>query len=290
MNLTTIVFAELLLFVFSNVQGQKFEETIRKEFPAPAVLYVANVNGNIDVETWDGDLVVIEVNKILRANSQEKLTWVREQLKLGQMNRPDSLIIYIRGVGRCFCKDNEGYGNNENDLYHYRFDDWDSDFDFHFDFTLKVPARTNLILTTINDGDINVSGSEGELLIRNINGNIRLKNISGAAKVSTINGDLDINYISVPLTPSRFYTLNGDINATFNENLNAVLGFKSRNGDLFTNIDNIKYLPVKIEKTEVFDNGGIRYKIGEYTTIKVRNGGVKIDFETFNGNVIVKEI
>ena len=108
--------------------------------------------------------------------------------------------------------------------------------------------------------------------------------------MSTINGDLDINYISVPLTPSRFYTLNGDINATFNENLNAVLGFKSRNGDLFTNIDNIKYLPVKIEKTEVFDNGGIRYKIGEYTTIKVRNGGVKIDFETFNGNVIVKEI
>ncbi len=290
MSTKIIVIAGFMVFVFTGVISQKFEETIRKEFPAPKVLYVANVNGNIDVETWDGDQVVIEVNKILRAKTQQDLSRAREQLKIGQMNELDTIIIYLRGVGRCFCRDNNEYGSHDNNLYNYRFDDWDLDYDFHFDFTLKVPATIDLILTTINDGDINVSGLKGQLLVRNINGNLSFKNISGATNASTINGDVDIDYVSVPSTASRFYTLNGDINANFNERLNAELGFKSYNGDLYMNISNIEYLPVKVEKSVMSDKGGIRYKIGEYTNIKVGNGGVKIDFETFNGDVIVKEI
>ncbi len=157
MNSKTIVVAGIMVFAFTGAISQKFEDTIRKEFPAPKVLYVANVNGNIDVETWDSDQVVIEVSKILRAKTQEDLSRAREQLKIGQMNNSDTLIIYLRGVGRCFCRDNNGYGSHENDLYHYRFDDWDLDYDFHFDFKLKVPAEIDLILTTINKGDINVS-------------------------------------------------------------------------------------------------------------------------------------
>ena len=268
--------------------AQSFEETVNKEYKSFKVLYVANVNGNIEVESNDGIGIQMEVKKKLSAERGGDIEEIKKNVKLAQMVRGDSLIIYIQGIGDCFCA---GYNkNNWRRNYHYQFDDWDYDFDFNFDFMIKVPANTDLYLSTINNGDVNVRNITGKLNAKNINGSITLDNISGATKARTINGDVLINYSSNPVDASKYYTLNGDIKANFKKSLNAVLTFESYNGNLFTNIEELTYLPVRVEKTEIKNKSGIKYKIGEKTEIRIRNGGVYLDFETFNGDVIVKEI
>jgi DUF4097 and DUF4098 domain-containing protein YvlB len=154
------------------------------------------------------------------------------------------------------------------------------------DFVLKVPASVNLLLSTVNDGDITVQNMKGAVNANNINGSIKLSNLVREVKASTINGDVDIDYAHNPDKASRFYTLNGDINANFQKGLGASMSFESFNGSLYTNIDQLEALPVLLEKEQKGD--GIKYKVNG-NRFKVGRGGVVLDFETFNGNVYVKE-
>ncbi len=269
--------------------GQKFAETVTKTIAPTKVLYVANVNGSINVESYSGSQIEISATKEFRAKSNNELEEMKQNITLALMEKVDTIFVYIRGVGDCFCQ-RKGDRRSRDGRYRYYFQDWDSDYEYAFDFTLKVPSSINLVLSTINDGDITVTETTGTINASNINGSLILNGISGQTYATTINGDVDINYKKVPSSDSKFYTLNGDINANFKDVLHANLGFKSYNGDLYTNIHDLEYLPAKIEKSETSGKNGIKYKIGEYTSIKVRNGGVRMDFETFNGDVIIKEI
>jgi DUF4097 and DUF4098 domain-containing protein YvlB len=106
------------------------------------------------------------------------------------------------------------------------------------------------------------------------------------ADASTINGDLDVTYTKNPDKACRFYSLNGDINALFQPGLAANLSFESFNGDFYTDIQPLEALPVKVEKTAEGD--GIKYKVNG-NRYKIRTGGALLDFETFNGDVFLKE-
>ena len=118
------------------------------------------------------------------------------------------------------------------------------------------------------------------------NGSIRLTNISGATHATTINGQVDLEYASNPPGDSRYYSLNGDIHALFKNGLAAQLTFKSFNGDLFSSIDTIVPMAVAIEKYERGE--GIHYRVNG-NKYKIGAGGPLLDFETFNGNVFLKE-
>ena len=268
--------------------AQKFTEVVTKEYEAYPVVYLANVSGHIEVEGYTGNKVVIEVDKLLDAKNRVDIEELKKEVVLAEMVNGDSLIIYIKGLSNCFCTDKEKYGWNSR--YRYNFENWDYDFEYNFDFKVKVPQNTNLNLSTINNGDVIVKDISGELNVKNVNGAISLSGISGKTKARTINGDVLLDYSSNPNGDSKYYTLNGDIKANFQDNLNAVVAFKSFNGELFTNISDLEYLPIKVEKSEIKEGRGISYKIGGTTEVKIRDGGLYLDFETFNGDVIIKEI
>jgi hypothetical protein len=97
---------------------------------------------------------------------------------------------------------------------------------------------------------------------------------------------VDIEYAKNPVNDCRFYSLNGDINAYFQKGLAANFSFESFNGDFYTDIDPLESLPVQVVETK---NGeGVKYKVNG-TRYKIRTGGPLLDFETFNGNVYLKE-
>ena len=105
-----------------------------------------------------------------------------------------------------------------------------------------------------------------------------------SAVASTINGNVDVEYAQNPKTDCRFYTLNGDINANFQKGLAAKLSFESFNGSFYSNVDQIVALPSMIEKGDK----GMKYKI-KGNNYQVGKGGALLNFETFNGNVYLKE-
>jgi len=296
-RLTIVLFMAMPFGALGQVFTEKItrELTFEKKDPANAVM-IANINGNVTVQGYDGDKVLLEVTKTVRGKTDARLERGKKEIQLGVIDRADTLIFYVEGDCSHFGKqsgrngnkhstDRGGWGYEWNDC-NGRTNNCRPDYDYQMNFTLKVPVSVNLLLSTINDGDITVENVKGSVDADNINGSIKLSNVVREVNASTINGNVDIDYARNPDKASRFYTLNGDINANFQKGLGASLSFESFNGNLYTNVTELESLPVELEKSKKGD--GIKYKVNG-NRFKVGPGGVFLDFETFNGNVYVKE-
>jgi len=289
-----------LVFVFGitiPLAAQTHTEKISKEFSFEKVgtqntLIIANVNGNIKVESYAGDKIQVEVTKSIYAKTQERLEKGKTEIQLGVIDLADTIILYVDGLCMEFGRNN----NNRRSKKHSNDRKWSYSgnncqncheaYDYKMDFTVKVPPSINLITNTINNGDIVVENVKGIISANNINGSIRLHNLTREAEARTINGNVDIEYAQNPQRDCRFYSLNGDINASFQKGLAASMSFESFNGSFYTNIDRLETLPAFVEKNS--ESKGVKYKVNN-NRYKIGTGGAFLDFETFNGNVYLKE-
>lgn len=278
--------------------AQTFTENITRELSfekkgANNTLMIFNVNGQVKVEGYVGDKILVEVEKRINAKTDARLEKGKEEIQLGVLDRADTLLVYVQGIcsefGKLTKRDGwqrkwKGWGYNWSDCG--RNNNCDKEYDYRMNFTIKVPSSISVFASTVNDGDVEISTINNYVLADNVNGDIRLKNISGATHASTINGSVDLDYSGNPPGDSRYYSLNGDINANFRKGLAAQLTFKSFNGDFYSTVDDITPMAVVVEKYKKGD--GIQYKVNG-NRYKVRQGGPLLDFETFNGNVYLKE-
>lgn len=290
----TITTTLLALCMVTLVMGQSYMETEKRELAFESrnvnnVFYLSNINGSIKVEGYDGDKIMLEAAKTVIAKNQERLDRSRTELSLGVIDRVDTIIVYIQGPCGTFTNKDFGYRKNRGSGWGYQWNDCDFDYDFKYDFTLKVPRNLNVYLSTINDGNVEVNGVGGALNVNNINGSITLEQVSGKARVHTINGDVNVRYKELPKEASSYYTLNGDINAYYPKGLRASMTFKSFNGDFYTNIAQVEQRQALVKKKKTDSDEGLSYKVDSRSAIDVGGGGVALDFETFNGDVFVKE-
>ena len=289
--MTTLKISMLYVFIFllaSNGYAQEDKSETRKTVslevaPEDFVLLLANINGNITIKPNTSNTIEFKVVKTITAKSSERLESGIKDVVLHYDDRKDTLLVFLQIPCQNFSFDHKTRWG-----YNWRSDECDLKYDYKFDFEVMVPVNANLHISTVNNGEIKVDGIKGNIHARNVNGGIEINGAEGPADVHTINGDVNLEYNVQPTHESRFYTLNGDINANFPYGLNAEMGFKSFNGDFYTNIEDITDKPV-IMKKEIPEEEGISFKIGSISTIRARSGGVNLMFETFNGNVYVKE-
>ncbi|HOX83264.1 MAG TPA: hypothetical protein PLJ60_02185 [Chryseolinea sp.] len=293
-----ILFMLGLSLIVQLAIAQSFTEKITKEliFEKKSIdnaLMIANINGSIKVVGYAGDKILLTVEKTIKAKTQERLEKGKMEIQLGILDRADTLILYSNSPCHQFDRKTnyKNHSNGNKRGWGYNWSDQDGrncqeNYDYTLNFTLQVPASVHLRLSTINNGDISVENMKGSVSADNINGSIKLNNLVRESYASTINGDVDITYTQNPDKDCRFYTLNGDINAYFQKNLAASLSFESFNGEFYTNIDQIERLPALVEEKK--GKEGIKYKV-KGNRYKVGKGGALLDFETFNGNVYLKE-
>jgi len=284
-----LLLAALVCLSFAGTAQTK-EETIRKEYSfekesVENVFRLSNINGFIKVEVHDKDIYILEARKKISAKTSERLALGMKEIGLGLKDKYDTLIVYMSSPCHNFDQHREGRRNR----YGYSYNDCESKYEYKMDMTLKVPVNANLVLRTVNNGDVEVRGVSGNLNVRNVNGAILLEDVSGKVVAHTINGDVDVNYSKNPSADSRYYTLNGDINANFRSGLAAKIAFKSFNGEMFTNLPSLTTIPGEIKQEKVEKGDGIKFKIEDRTLLQSRNGKVFLDFETFNGDAIIKE-
>ena len=288
-----ILILTTLMLAYGLANGQSGTEQISRELAfeknrSQNVLLIANINGSITVEGYSGNTVLVEVEKIINGKTQERLEAGLKEISLGVIDKADTILLYVRGIcppsgnttrGRGLHLNNWGYNRNA-------CNPDEAGYNFRMNFTVRVPQGTNLTASTINEGEISISKVSGSVRARNVNGGIELTDLSSSTWAHTVNGDVNISYAKNPDAACSFYTLNGDINADFISGLSSTVSFKSYNGNLFTNLDELVSLPIDVheqqtEKGKKYNVDGNRYQVG--------NGGALLDFETFNGNVYLRE-
>lgn len=288
-----IIMYVLAVTVCQSGWTQSFTDKITKEiaFEKPSAdnaLILSNINGAIHVAGYEGDKILLEVTKTIDAKTAERLERGKAEVQLGVIDRADTIILYVADACHAFGRDagRSGYPHGDWGYQSREQQTCNPPYDYKMDFTLKVPSSLNIMVNTINEGDVVIEHVNGVIKAGNVNGSIKLADVQSAVEAHTINGDVVVAYDRNPQKECRFYTLNGDINAMFQPALSANLSFESFNGNLYTNIEQLENLPQQVMKTSRGD--GVRYKIAG-NQFKVGNGGPLIEFETFNGNVYLKE-
>jgi hypothetical protein len=242
----------------TSALAQTHTEKITREFSFEKVspdnaLMIANINGDVKVVGYEGTKIQVEITKTISGKTQTRVEEGKTAIQLGVIDEVDSIILYVEGSCSTFSKyDGKKFRNGNRWMrnWGYSWNDCgkncDEKFGYTMDFVVKVPAGINVMVSTINDGEISVENVKGIVQASNINGGIKLKNLMREADASTINGDVDIEYAKNPVKDCKFYSLNGDINAYFQKGLAANFSFESFNGDFYTDIEPLESLPVKV--------------------------------------------
>jgi putative adhesin len=158
------------------------------------------------------------------------------------------------------------------------------------DLEIEVPARTNLELSTVNNGDIHVAGIDGEMEIGNVNGSITLTSVSGSVVAHTVNGKVLVQLVRVtPQKPMAFTSLNGAVDITLPATTKAYLKLRSDNGEVYSDIE----LEMTTQAASVEDTRreGGRYRVEVNKSIygTMNGGGPNFDLRTFNGNIYLRK-
>jgi DUF4097 and DUF4098 domain-containing protein YvlB len=158
------------------------------------------------------------------------------------------------------------------------------------DFTIQVPTRTHLKLSTMNSGPIVVENVEGEIEAHNQNESITLTNVVGSVVANAMNGRIQV--VMTGLTADKamaFTSFNGHVDVTLPASARANLKMRSDNGEIFTDFD-VQLrpaTPAAQQNTRGID-GRIRIDVNQTIQGSVNGGGPEIELRTFNGNIYLR--
>jgi len=254
----------LILSLFSASVDDR--ETIERTFPSATKLLVDNINGAIHVTGVQGNSLHFKAEKQITAESSEALAEAKRDVKLDVSTQGAFVRLYVDGPFREHDRGRQFYG-----------------YQVKFDYDIQVPINTELILKTVNGGEITVKGTSGTFDVRHVNGAVTMENISGSGTVNSVNGPLKISFTQNPAQTTKFHTVNGGIDVHFKAPLNADMKFKSINGHVYTDFD-VAALPMSVGTTET-RNGKFIYKGDRSQAGRIGKGGPELDFETINGSV-----
>lgn len=263
-------------------QSREDSEKINKEFTLTSAantstLAVYNIFGPVRVQGYNGDKVIIEATKIIKADDAQALEQGKKEAKLGFEQRGDSVIVFIAAPYDSRPRRNQNINSD------------DRDYSVRFDFVVKVPTQMNVHLSTVNDGEVVVQDVGGTLRAYNVNGPISLKNVKGTTKARTVNGNVEATYVASPSEASSYNTINGDIKVTYPADVAADVHFKSMHGELYTDFPEVESLPVQVSQNKQSTGNGTKYKLTKDTVVRLGKGGKDFRFETLNGNVTIKQ-
>ena len=267
----------------AEAQRLEFSQHQSREFTMPnatgGVLALYNLEGFIHVEGYSGQKVIIDLDEVINADDSANLEAGKKEVRVAFDQSGDSIIVYTA----------EPYDTRPHRRWTYSDDRNEIEYHYSLSYTVKVPFGMSLIVSTVNNGDIDVKDVTGSLKVNNVNGPVSIKNAKGVTNAKTINGNLTVSYTSVPPDGSKYYTLNGALTVTYPSDLSADLQFKSMNGRFYTDFPQVEILPVQVTKNTEPKGSGTVYKLDIDKRVRIGSGGKLFRFETMNGNIYIKK-
>jgi hypothetical protein len=266
------VIVGLTLALALNAAEEKTTE--HKTFSGVRELVIDNITGFIEVTASTGSSVEMDIEKTLSGTSDDRLALAKKEISLGTTQEGGLVRLLVDGPFRCHCAENSV---NFRGYEVYKFD---------YDFKVRVPRDVKLELRTVNNSHITVEGTAGDYTISNVNGPIEMKDIEGSGTIRTVNGGVKVLYAKNPTGATSYRSVNGSLDIAFRAGLNADVRMKTMNGGLFTDFD-VAALPVPASLPEN-RNGKFVWTSRSMTGVRIGRGGPELQFETLNGNVMIK--
>ena len=234
---------------------------------------IDNVNGLVDVRTWDRDEVEVHAVK--------KTSGDRDDLDRANIEVKTGDVMTIKTIHH--------RRDNDDDTFFKRFFRGlsFSGKGVSVDYTINIPESALLSRAKTTNGKINVVGTRGDAILRSTNGNVYAEDIVGTVDVHTTNGNIEIAGETV-VTDAR--TTNGGIRATVPDEIDRDLTYRTTNGSITLSVSSDMDARVDLRTT----NGSVRMDDFTITmessskrsiTGSLGSGGSTIKASTTNGSV-----
>lgn len=239
----------------------------------PAKVVVDAIDGSIRVRAVDGDAVTLRVRETVRGRDAAAIERARREMPLRLSQDGGTVEAFVESPYRS----GKGFQGDWGELpYRVRYD-----------FEVTVPRRAAVVLSTVNDGDVELSGTEGAFEVRNVNGAVRVREVAGAGTARTVNGSVSVSYRRNPTADLELATVNGDVTVELLPGASVDLRYTTMNGEGWSDFPfSLAPRPATIQ-AERRDG---RVKIGGrwQEGIRIGAGGPLISLQTLNGDVLVK--
>ena len=210
-------------------------------------MVLENVNGNVEVTTWDRDEVHVEATKTASALSESDAEKALEKISV-EIDRSAGLVKI--GVARPKSS-NWLFGGASTGVH----------------FQISVPASAEIDLKTTN-GRLKIAETRGEVHARSVNGRIDLREVRGPAEARAVNGSIRAEMVAFgDGSDLKLTTTNGSIKVSLPSDARAYLDALTTNGAIRSDL-------------EVDGEHGRRRWRGQ-----INGGGGQLSLRTTNGSI-----
>jgi DUF4097 and DUF4098 domain-containing protein YvlB len=153
----------IVLFVVNGLSGcfgTQSTDYFNEEYEVNenTVLKVTTLNGQIEINTWDGDTV--SLNAIKKSSfGQEEL----DNVEINVIENENYLEIEAKYIGKRMTTPS-------------------------VDMNIKVPRNVTVDSATTSNGAVKISGTKGDIIASSSNGAIIIENVDGYVSATTSNG------------------------------------------------------------------------------------------------------
>jgi hypothetical protein len=169
------------------------QDTIRKTMTLagdPMRLVVDNVEGYVHLTGTAGSQVRVTAHRETRAETDSDLQQAKNEVKLEMTEKPGTVSIYYDAPWRCNGEGRECHG----DARHF--------YSVRYDIDVEAPRNARLVISTVNNGDVQVDGADGPFDIKNVNGGISMTGIANSGAAHTVNGPVSVHFARNPPAPA----------------------------------------------------------------------------------------
>lgn len=241
---TAVCFSLFLLAAVWAAPSYAISKDFDKSYPLQpgGTLEVQNVNGTVEVQGWDRD--VVEVHAVKTAKQKESDL---ERVSIEVDARLDSVSIATR------------YPQNEG-------------VEVTVDYTIHVPHGARVEHVGTINGTLRVSGLDNLEDLHTVNGNIEVFESSGNIHAHTTNGNVHMELTRAPdKSGATVETTNGSLVLAIPPDLQAEIEARCLNGSFFSE------LPITMESTQrPREMHGKLGRGGAPIHLRTVNGGIRL--------------
>ena len=248
---------------YSDFQ-EEFHKTIK--IKKGKTIKIDNINGNVNVSSWDNDYVDVYALKKTR-RSRDELDRVTIEVHNKDVLEITTLV--------------DKYDPDEYSFFERLFKGLRTrNPKVTVEYTVKIPRTSNLGIAETTNGNVNITGTSGDTLAKTTNGRVFVDNVKGYINAISTNGNIEVINVE---GSAEAKTTNGKV---YIENVSGVVSARSTNSGI-----EIK------GATEINSagttNGDIEISLTEHSSgdmdISTTNGSITLHVPSnFNGDVDLK--
>lgn len=251
------------------------QKTWSQTYPVTAAaprLVIDNIWGNVRVRTGTAREITVTVDEKRSAPNEELFELSKQTIFL-------DVQADAGGVAMVVGKPDDTMRPRINRCRECRVD---------YQFEVTVPPGTQIDVSTVTDGSIDVAGAGGLVSASNVNGPVAVTDLQECAQIESINGAIDVSFIRAPSRDCSIKTINGDITLTVPGGAGVDATLNLMQGKVVSELDlEPLALPAKVEQKQ--QDGRFVYHIEQAAGIRLGKGGPTFSIESLNGDLRIRK-